>query len=208
MHKITIVIFSLLFWSSAGAQPKSSYRLGYYYNTSGQKISGLISFEVNENYIHFKTDKGSHSEKIKIDSIKSLVISNFKPDSLTVLTEDNKEGKEYFAKLLLASAASNLYYKYYETGGSSFATVSYIPSPNSPNSTQTRVSYSNSPGHSGVSIMYQDGNTTHELTKKNYVEVLAKVFADDPELLKEIQSKDAKFKNVHDMLNNYRWRHR
>jgi hypothetical protein len=208
MHKITIVLFSFLFWLSAGAQPKSSYRQGYYYNTSGQKKSGLISFEASENCIHFKPDKDSRSEKIKIDSIKSLVMANLKPDSLTVLTEDNKEGKKYFARLLLASSASNLYYKYYETGGSSFANVSYIPSPNSTTSTQTRVSYSNSPGYSGVSIMYQDGNTTHELTKKNYVEVLTKVFADDPELLKEIQSTDAKFKNVHDMLNNYRWRHR
>jgi hypothetical protein len=208
MHKITIVLFSLLFWISANAQPKSSYRPGYYYDTSGKKISGLISFETNEYYIHFKIDKDSHADKIKIKEIKSLVISGFKPDSLTVLTEDNKEGKEYFAKLLLASPASNLYYKSYETAGGSFATVSYIPAPNSTTSTQSRVSYSSLPGYSGVDIMYQDGNTTHELTKKNYVEVLTRVFADDPELLKEIQSKDAKFKNVHDMLNHYRWRHR
>ena len=198
MRKVLLIIVILFFCISVKAQSADSYLEGYYYNTSGQKVPGLISFESSEDFIHFKTDKNSKKIKIKIDDLKAVIIPGFHLDSLPVLTEDNKPKKKYFARLLLATPATNLYYK------------SNMVSPGAAigSSPQGRVTVSYGHFSEFSIIMYQEGSTTYELTKKNYVEVLTKVFADDPELLTAIQSKDAKFKGVHDMLNQYRWRHR
>ena len=51
--------------------------------------------------------------------------------------------------------------------------------------------------------MYQEGNTTYELTKSNYIDVLSKAFADVPDLVKDIQNKKYKFKQLGDIFYKY-----
>jgi len=209
MRKSFLLLICLFFCISSKAQFRS-YHAGSYYTTSGQKISGLIDFRASRDRIFFKADKGASSEKILIAEIKAVVLTEPDIDSVTVVTENNKENKRYFAKFITETKAMRFYYKFrqFNTGGVPEMTTRPSPNPNAGGSQPSfinQIHWSNSPNYSGVMtiVMYQDGETTYELTKKNYVEILSKAFADIPDLMREIQSKEFKFKNVNNMLTGY-----
>ncbi|HVW13331.1 MAG TPA: hypothetical protein VHB54_05910 [Mucilaginibacter sp.] len=190
-----------------------TYKPGWYYDNSGQKISGLIDFIPYRDRIYFKKDRNASSEKISIKDIKAVVIPHEDingsqvPDSLTVLTEDNKEDKKYFAKFFCTSPTNRFYYKFrvYSSGGTPNMTSITRSTAANPTPTST-ITWRNSPSYSGTMqlIMYQDGDSTFELTKKNYVDVLSKAFADVPDLVLKIQDKEFKFKNVNQIFQQYK----
>ena len=207
MRRFLIFLVVLLFAASAKAQP---YVKGYYYNISGQKISGLIKFMPNWDYIHIKADQNASSDKVKIKDISSIVMMYgglTGTDSLTVLTEDNKENKRYFAKFHFATPVTKFYSKFESVssgGAPSMSTLSNVPSSTGGGS-HSITHWSNSSVYYGTEqlTMYSDGNTTHELTKKNYIEVLSKAFADVPDVVQQIQSNKYKFKQLGDIIIQY-----
>jgi hypothetical protein len=195
MHKNLLVVTIMLFSISAKAQ---NYREAYYFNGSGQKISGLISMSPTDNRIHFKQNKDASSEKIKIENIKSVVLIGLINDSLTVLNDGKKDNKKYFSHFLLASPNTRFYIKYriYNSGGVPTLTYTGL---NTYRWTTSRSYY----GTAEIT-MYGDGNTTYELRKSNYVEVLSKAFADVPELAQAIQNKEFKFRDLNKIFIQYK----
>jgi hypothetical protein len=195
MHKNLLVVIIILFSISAKAQ---DYREAYYFNSSGQNISGLISMSPTDNRIRFKKNKDASSEKIKIEDIKSVVLIGLINDSLTVLNEGKKDNKKYFSHFLLASPNTRFYIKYreYNNGG--------VPTMTNTGLNTYRLTTSHSYYGTAEINMYEEGNTTYELSKSNYIEVLSKAFADVPELAQAIQNKEFKFKDLNKIFIQYK----
>jgi hypothetical protein len=215
MRKILFILIALFVSYHAKAQWFKTYNAGYYYNTSGQRISGIISFQPYFDLIYFKTNKDARSEKIKIKEIGSVVVKYgglTGTDSLTVLTEDDKEKKRYFGEFLFATPTIRFYHKFLKTSSGGPQLTQSVTINSSARGSQPSFSPSfrvtNSPYYSSTRqlTMYQDanGNSTFELTKKNYIEVLSKAFADVPDLVQKIQNKEFKFKLLNEMMNWYR----
>ena len=186
------MLFGLLLCTLAKAQ-YTFFPAGSYYTAAGQKVSGLIYVVPNKNHFLFKKDKDAHYEKINIDSIKAVVIPALS-DSLVVLTEDNKDDKKYLGKFLFATPITTFYYKRRRD--------TYAGMPNAP----LGGAVGRAPGRIETTMtpMYLDGNTTHELDKKNYIDVLSKAFADVPDLVQKIQNKEYKFKELEDIFDAYK----
>jgi hypothetical protein len=210
MYKLCLTMFCLFLCISSKAQIFKNYHDGSYYTLAGQKVSGLISVLIYKDRIFFKAGKDASAEKIMISDIKAIVISYPGVDSLTVLTEDNKDDNKYFAKFLFATPTTSFYYKFREhnTGGGPTMTIGGAAnsSTGSQPAFHNTYTWSNSPGYSGtIKIpMYLDGNSTHELTKKNYIDVLSKAFADVPGLVQKIQNKEFKFKQLDEIFDAYK----
>lgn len=208
MRTILLILIVLLVSCQSNAQSSKEYQDGYYYDLSGQKITGLVIFAPSWDYIRFKSNSDAHVEKIKIENITAVGSSmRIGIDSLTVLTEDDKESKRYFAHFILATPTTRLYYKYISySGGGGGPTMTIVPANTNPNGTSIRWTNTNSYNYSGSYkfTMYQDGNTTYRLTKSNYIEVLSKAFADVPDLVKRIQNGEFKFKQLDDIITQYK----
>ncbi|HTE02186.1 MAG TPA: hypothetical protein VK668_23015 [Mucilaginibacter sp.] len=208
MRIILLFFIALFICYSTNAQSSKDYREGYYYNLSKQKITGLVIYDPSGDYIRFKPNNDAKAEKIKIKEITAVGTSmRVGIDSLTVLTEDNKENKKYFAHFILATPTTRLYYKYitYRTnsGGPNMIIV-----PANTNANGTTIKWTNSntyySSESYKFTMYQEGDTTYKLTKSNYIEVLSKAFADVPDLVKRIQNKEFSFKKITNLFYEYR----
>ena len=210
MYKVCLVLLSLLLCKSSNAQIFKNYHDGSYYTLTGQKVSGLMSYLLYKDRIFFKADKDANSEKIMINDIKAIITTYPDVDSLIVLTEDNKDDKKYFAKFLFATPTTSFYYKFreYNTGGAPTMTIGGAAnsSTGSQPAFHNTYTWSHSPGYSGtIKIpMYLDGNSTHELTKKNYIDVLSKALADVPDLVQKIQNKEFKFKELDEIFDAYK----
>ncbi len=208
MRRILIIAIVLLICYKSNAQSSKDYREGYFYDLSKQKITGLVIFEPNWDYIRFKRNSEADAEKIKIKDLSAVGTSmRVGIDSLTVLTEDNKENKRYFAHFILATPTARLYYKYitYSSGGGG---MNMVIRPANMNANGTTIGWTNSNytkySNSYKFTMYQDGNTTYKLTKSNYIEVLSKAFADVPDLVKRIQNEEFKFKQLDEIITEYK----
>jgi hypothetical protein len=210
MYKACFVLLSLLLCISSKAQIFKEYHDGSYYTLAGQKVTGIISVLLYKDRIFFKADKDASSEKIMINDIKAIIISYPDADSLTVLTEDNKDDKKYFAKFLFATPTTRFYYKFREHNVGGAPTMTIGGAPNSSAGSQpafhNTYTWSHSASYSGTMQipMYLDGNSTHELTKKNYVEVLSKALADVPDLVQKIQNNEFKFKELDEIFDEYK----
>jgi hypothetical protein len=208
MRGILLFFIALFICYSANAQSSKDYRDGYYYSLSNQKITGLIIFEPSWDYIRFKPNSDANAEKIKIKDISAVGTSmRVGIDSLTVLTEDNKENKRYFAHFILATPTTRLYYKYITYGGGGGGpNMTIRPANMNANGTTIGWSNSNASNYAGLSkfVMYQNGNTTYKLTKSNYIEILSKAFADVPDLVKRLQNEDFKFKQLDEIIREYK----
>lgn len=176
------------------------YSKGYYYNISGEKISGLINFSPARDYIRFKTEERASDIKVKIKDIGSVVFPDgvFGSDSLTVMTEDKKPDKRYFAKLEATTPVRKFYLKFVAVSGGG-------PSVSSMSTPSGGIHWL--PGQSytlhGRRPMYQDGNTTYELTRNNFVDILSNSFTDAPAMAEEIRKKKYKLDNVIWLLEKY-----
>lgn len=178
---LTLMAFCICVVTNA----QSDSHPGYYYNISGQKISGIIAFQPGEKYISIRTDENGKDETVYVKDISSVIINygGTAIDSLPVLTYNNSEKHRYLAKTYFATPTVSFYYRtitLYNRMTSTFV-----------NSYQVEM------------IMYKDGNTTYELTKGNYIDILSKAFVDDPKLVARIQNKEFSFKNLKDIFAQY-----
>jgi hypothetical protein len=209
MRKTSLILLFSLLVLSADAQLFKTYNPGYYVDKDGNKITGVLSFNVCDNKFLYKPDAGGSSQKIKIEDVRAVVTA-LPSDSLTVMTEDGKDNKRYFAHLLIATTNTNFYYKYQFMHWGPGPTMSTTTTPilgatgSSPRFRNNMIFTSPVPYQQTKQIlMYQDGNTTFELTKSNFVVVLSKAFADMPELAHRIQSKEFPFKKLDEIFDLY-----
>jgi hypothetical protein len=212
MRTILTILITLSFGIRVNAQWDASYRTGYYYNISGQKIVGFIDCRPELGMIYFKTDKDAKKyEKVRIKDISSVIILHggyVGAETIPVLTEDGKPNKRYLAKFFFASPANRFYYKFLKIsygGTAGLTTLSNVPSSSS-NALHSINMVSTSPrgSYNDRVVMCSADSTTYELTKKNYIEVLSKSFADVPELVQQIQNKEYKFKQLYEIIKLYR----
>jgi hypothetical protein len=210
MRKIVLLV---LCCGMLSAKAQKVFNSGYFYDNDGKKVKGLITFVPSDDKFYYKTEKTADAEKIRIEDIKALVLIRLNEnDSLTVLTQDGKDNKKYFGKVIAVTPTTHLYYKFKSTSsGGMMMTQSIRPSfgQSGANShAEYNYSWSASPYYSSSKAipMYQDGNTTCELTKGNYIEVLSKAFADVPDLVKQLQNEEFKFKELDKILAEYRSR--
>jgi hypothetical protein len=205
MRRILLFFIALFICYNTNAQLFKSYNEGYYYNTSDQKISGLISSQPSKDCIYFKPNKDARSEKITIKDIKALVIlTGRSKDSLNVLTEDNNENKRYFATFFTSTPYMRFYNKIVVANFGGTPTMSIRPASSNANGTTIAWTTSRSYSENVQIIMYRDGSTTYELTKKNYIDVLSKAFADDPDFVQKLQHKKIKFNNPYQIFEEYK----
>jgi|SRR5581483_2872726 len=201
---LTLMAFCICIVTNA----QSNSQTGYYYNLSGQKISGIITFQPGENYIRIRTDENAKNEKVDIKEISSLVVNygGMRSDSLIVLTKNNDEKNRYFAKSYFVTPAVNFYYRYkmLHSGGTDVTTIMRGSSTSNALTTTTRVTNMPVTSYQVESIMYQEGNTTYELTRGNYIEILSKAFANDRKLVARIKNKEFGFKHLEQIFKQYR----
>lgn len=203
-HMRRALLFILILSTSSIARAQG-FVPARYYDLGGKKISGLIRFSPADDKILFKSDQNSKPEKVSIKDISAVVIPN--GDSLTVMTIDNNPHKRYFAKPYRQTATMSFFYRYESAsfgGTPQMTTMSNLPSATS-NAVHSVSTWSTSPvrSYSSTQIMYWDNNTTYELTKHNYIQLLTKAFADAPKLVKRLQSKEFKFYDVNNIFKAY-----
>lgn len=195
MRKSFLVLIVLLFSFNAAAQFFREFTPGYYYNTNGEKITGLIHMNIWEDHILYKIDKDASKQKIKIADIRSVI---YYSDSLSVKTY--KKDKYYFAKMAL-NGPIKLFYKFDQ----------YPSNTTSPNmrtfSRLTDYSSGNIYGDTKKQPMFENGDMTDELTKKNFIEVMSKILVHYPETVKSIQTEKLKFKDLGDIVEKYFYGH-
>jgi hypothetical protein len=190
-----VLLLPLLLLLSIAAQAQDKYFLpGTYYTPSGEKVTGLIYIGTpTAVHLFFKSDENAHFKKIAIADIKAVVIP-LRNDSLVVVTEDNKDDKKYLAEFWCATPVTTFYFKIREDFHPGNPDVALGgPVSKSPGSVLKKFI-----------PMYLDGNTTREITKANYIDVLSKAFADDPALVQKIQNKGFKFKELDEIFDEYK----
>ena len=193
MNKVLLVPLLVLLSIAAVAQDKY-FHPGTYYTTSGEKVTGLLYIpSPTAVHLFFKSDESARFKKIAIADIKAVVIPS-QNDSLVVVTEDNKDDKKFLAEFWFATPVTAFYFKTHEwfTPGAPDVALG------------APVSKSRGSVNSKSVPMYLDGNTTHEVTKANYIDVLSKAFADDSALVQKIQNKEFKFKELDDIFDEYK----
>ena len=195
----SIILFFVVFINlNASAQSIKDFRYGYYYTSEGKKVDGFLYCSSTLNSIVFKQDNETEQVTIGLDKIKAIVLANSN-DSLVVKTEDGKEKRRYLATLVASTPTRNFFCKYmvYSTIGSKSMSMSAAPSGGS-GLYGNAGSFSSTSGVTSVeeTYFYEDGNSTYQLTKKNYVDVLSKSFADNPVLIKQFQSNYLGFKDL------------
>jgi len=191
MNKVLLVPLLVLLSIAAQAQ---QFLPGTYYTLSGEKVTGLIYIgRPDAVHLFFKSDESAHFKKIAIADIKAVVIP-LRNDSLVTVSEDNKDDKKFLAKFWCATPVTTFYFKTHEwfTPGAPDVALG------------APVSKSRGSVNSKSVPMYLDGNTTHEVTKANYVDVLSKAFADDSALVQKIQNKEFKFKELDEIFDEYK----
>ncbi|WP_443938781.1 hypothetical protein [Pedobacter sp. MW01-1-1] len=191
MRCTLVLSLLLLFVLNAKSQSNKRFISGHYYNIKGEKVTGLIFLLPPANNIYFRKDEKAKKNKVNIDSISSVVTDN---DSLVVRTFDNKEGRKRFCRLVATSPVRKIYVYYVvqNNRGASFMKVTG-------SGTATNLGWSNS-AYSYSKFLacyaYQDGNTTYELKRSNYIKILTDAFTDFPELVERIKTKDIKYNEI------------
>jgi hypothetical protein len=193
MNKVLLLPLLVLLAIAAAAQD-GHFLPGTYYTSSGEKVTGLLYVPTpTAVHLFFKSDENVHFKKIAIADIKAVVIP-LRNDSLVVVTEDNKDDKKYFAEFWCATPVTTFYFKVRETFHPGNPDVGLGgPMAKSPGSVLKKFI-----------PMYLDGNTTREVTKANYIDVLSKAFTDDAALVQKIQNKEFKFKELDDIFDEYK----
>lgn len=205
MRRILLLIAVVFVNSMASGQ---TFVAAHYYDGAGKKKSGLIHFYIGQYYIVFRTDQDSKPENVNISDITAVVIPG--QDSVAVVTADNNPHKKYFAKTFFSTPTTHFYFKHSMYGGGSggaphMTTLSNVPSSTSNSLHSVNIwSTSNNFSNSQDLLMYSDNNTTYEVNRRNYIDVFSKAFAEQPDLVKRIQNKEFKFRNIFELIDAYR----
>ncbi|QNR87012.1 hypothetical protein H9N25_11820 [Pedobacter riviphilus] len=193
---ILILLCSISF--NAQSQADKYFKPASYYDLHGTKRSGLIAHHPLVKYITFKSNAASKKQKIKIDSVSSLLINE---DSLVVLNYGREKLEKHYCSLIAVTPVRK-FFCYYTVSYSTSSMMGHIgPSPSN-NYTNTPTSTSFISGQMAIYI-YQDGDTTYPLRRGNYKEILTEAFADFPELVKKIQDKEIKYNDIDVMFKQY-----
>ncbi len=210
---ILIICISALTMQAQGLFGKT-YRKGYFYNSKNEKIIGLVSFSPYATSFYYKENADAKWEKISIKDIKSVVSTErtirytngnetlpiFQKyfDSLSVKSV-NKEGKNlYLAKLILKNSNIKIYSKT-TAPKSSGPSVSITQSAAGSTATSNHIAWKDGGITPSETIfMFEKGEITFELTKKNYKTILSQAFADDPNFLSKIEK--SQFKDLANIL--------
>lgn len=198
----SIIMLLVFVCINASAQSRKDYKFGHYYNKKGEKISGFLYCQPNFNSLIYKQDNETPQQTIALDNVQSVVLAGSK-DSLVIKTQDNKPGKKYFAKQVASTPARNFFCKYsvYTMAGSPSMSMNAAPTMAA---SSGRAIYTNTSSFSSTSdvtrvdetYLYEEGNTTYEINKKNYISILSEAFADNPVLIKQLQSKYLAFNDL------------
>lgn len=186
------------------------YAKGRYYDLAGNKTIGLIKLYPDEDRLLYKADEKAPKVKVKIKDISAVIIEHSltEPDSLIVMTEDNKPNKQYFARLVAVSPVRSFYLKYHSVhvgGVPSMTSMTTQSAATGAYTTTNRWTSGGSRSFAGeeAQAMYQEDNTTYELTRSNFIQILSEAFTDQPQLAQEIKDKKYKFKSAIALLERY-----
>lgn len=221
-----IVIFLLgsFMFSGKAQNPDRSFHPGCYYDTSGNKYTGLIRFrrpfgEVLYKKIDFKTNDSAKQQKINVAAIKSVIIQrDSRQDTVLKLFQTDTSTyvfDPYFGQLVLTTPNTKIYsrevFVQNNGGGMMFGgTPGYnISTPHGSvhiagtPATMVPGTYGEDTYTEYMYIFY--GEWTDVIDRINYKKVLTKAFADDPDLVKRIQSKELKFRNIGQIIEEYQY---
>ncbi|WP_231464151.1 MULTISPECIES: hypothetical protein [unclassified Pedobacter] len=209
MLKLNLFAGLIILSLSASAQSAKDYKFGHYYDTNGQKIDGFIYCPPSLNSIVYKSDNETEQKTLSLDKIQSVVLSGGK-DSLVVKSENNKPNKLYLASVAAITPTTKFFRKFniYTMVGSASRSMGSAPSMQTSNGRAnfaSTTSFSSGASTTGIdeTFFYEDGNTTYELTKKNYIDILSKAFADNTALTKQFQSKYLGFDDLAMIFKKY-----
>ncbi|MGN6638810.1 MAG: hypothetical protein ACTHJ8_07855 [Mucilaginibacter sp.] len=148
----------------------------YYYDLNGNKIVGIIYKDEGEDWFLFKKDVQSKKERITASMVKSLVCV---PDSFIVSRVIDSEGPK-FLKVLVNEDIKLYEYDRLKSLGASGTTF--------------RI----------VKIFY--GSNVDQVTqikRRNFLDAMKLVFANQPELLKKILDKEYEYDDMESIVNYY-----
>jgi len=198
MLKITLplLLILLFFVDIANAQ---KWQPGYFYDNDGNKNVGFIANYINDEYIRdpnqksflFKAGPNDNYSKIFAGNITSFVVAqdSFVVSDSRILNETpflqvatNGPLKLYIARLPRHTPEFGL--------GTQIGFLSIGGATSFPY-TKNKYYYGNNPD-----------NIT-ELTRKDFIDVMSRVMADKPEVVKKIQDKDYRYGDMNDLLVYY-----
>jgi hypothetical protein len=204
MRTILLVLCILSVTFSAKAQLFGrDWSEGSYYDLSGKKITGLISWSVPSksifsgpgDNIFFKPNKEGKKVKIPSTQLTAFVMEN---DSF-VISHHQDLAKAPFLAVMLNSAVK-LYL-------SSTARASAPMMVGNPAMMGTAMMYTAGFAFSGNKNVYYYGSDADALTKlekKQFIEVMSKIMADKPEVVAKIQDKTFKYSKIEKLLDYYK----
>ncbi|OKS87111.1 hypothetical protein [Mucilaginibacter polytrichastri] len=177
---------------------------GSYYDTLGNKTTGLIAWQRPEkmskdsgDYIYYKTEKNSDKIKIPTFRVSSFTMGT---DSFTI----SHHKALYYAPVLkvLVNSPTKLYYWTAEVvnWGTYFGAVggvinAAVASPKA-KSNLTK-------GFSAAYFYGSNPDTLQLITRKNFIEIMSSILADKPEVVAKIKDKSFDIFLMDDLLTYY-----
>ena len=220
---MVISLLGSFIFSVKAQNPDRSFHPGCYYDTSGNKYTGLIHFgrpfgDPLYKRIDFKTNDSAKKQKINVAAIKSVIIQHesqqdtiltlFQTDTSTFVSEP------YFGQLVLTTPNTKIYSRQVVITQNSGGGMMIGGTPGYNLSTPHGSVYiAGTPATMAMGVYGEDtyteymyifyGILTDVIDKGNYKKVLTKAFADDPDLVKRIQSKELKFGDIYQIIEAY-----
>jgi len=223
-HLLFVILFILSSCFVLKAQVHfRHYTPGHYYDHSGVKHTGFIDFGRNvwgSVKINFKDDSiTAANQRIDISDIRSIVVTR-RPDTAdaapgnsklaidkmvidsfivvqeTVETPDSTTTDTRLCKFVTSAVNAKIYSRNVQRSGGGFGmgvgaigAVSIVAG--------ASISYTDT-----LYLCEADGKTL-QIRRSNYKQLLAKAFADYPDLVQKIQNKELKFGDLGDIIRRY-----
>lgn len=191
--KTAFTLFFTLLFLTVFSQKKDKFQPGYYYDNSGNKVSGLIYYRYDYKVpFRFKADENSKSKNIDPSDAKAFVVGT---DSFTVLRNFYMEGlgggsnfiRVDFVKVT-ATGKVTLYEDYSTQGsaGSSFYG-------------------GGSTDLTNFILQRENGNliTVKHKNKKKFLSQMKNFFSDDAEILKGLEEGLYRYEDIPKMVSLY-----
>jgi len=177
-----------------------NYNPGTYYTQDGQKHIGYLAmnfdepglFSSSDKILYFKTSMDAKREKIKASTIMGFVVANkdtARTDSFVSVHPTNSRIKFNcdFIQVICDNGVVKLYnYRIPRKYAGAFGAIGAF------------VTYNDNYYFYGA-----NADTAVEMERKDFIDVMSKMLADDPEIVAKIQSKDYTMGDMHRMLKLY-----
>jgi len=193
MRTILLLLCILSVTFSAKAQLTRDWSEGSYYDSLGNKNTGLICWLTQPkaikkaDFIMYKVTKKADKIVIPATQLNSFVIA---ADSFVVGNATNLKHPS-FMKVILSVGLTKLYQLYAHdiTGAMLFGAVG------------AAVSEANSPAGYYFGLK---PNAVTEVTRKNFTEVMCDIMANKPEIVEKIKSKKLRYSDMDNLLVYYK----